>query len=77
MNPSKHRMSSRSAAGTGLILSLLAFGAFAGRPDGAATPNATAVQPAYFVQDNIDSSRLEAKLFLHRPGFVISAGATR
>lgn len=77
MSPSKRRMSSRAAASAGLILSSLAFGALAGRPEPAPAPIATATQPPYSVQDNLDSSRLEAKLFLHRPGFVISAGATR
>lgn len=77
MNTTKLQMRARPAAIAGFILPLLALAAFAGIPDGPAAANGAPPKPSMFVQDNLDSSRLEAKLFLHRPGFVATAGATR
>lgn len=77
MNSTDLQTYMRPATTAGLALSLLAFGAFAGSLDGRATAIAGTPKPATSVQDNLDSSRLEAKLFLHRPGFVATAGATR
>jgi len=77
MNTTKLKMRARPAAIAGFILPSLAVAAFAGMPAGPATTIGAAPKPASFVQDNLDSSRLEAKLFLHRPGFVATAGATR